>query len=554
MARIWGERLTLVVCSMAALGVLAFYAGRLYLPLPLFASDEAAYLLGALYPPEIVAQNPYVASVTNGVHLSVIRAVYVLGAPLVQGDRIANATAYLGGILLLWQAVSRKLDTTARLALLALALGFPYWRFAASNLAEGLFVGVLALLALSFGRWWIKKPLEAAALIGVLGAALVLVKPNGVASLIALGLAATIDAALRRDWKRLPLQALLFAAAFFAAGNLMQWGAQEPVSNPLTFFVGPIYSSQLGLGELAGAWRFGALSLLAMTSASLVLAAIPLSVGLADLWTRWRRASGRFDLDGSDRVFLLLVLALAGTLAMVAEYAVKVSSAPGETLRLWGRYFEFFVPMIWLAAGPALARPVALATRWTAAAATILGLLGLLAAFASGIVLLPWDVSVLSAFFAPDAIRAPRAFAVPLRPLSLLVTALAAGALAMRARPVLVGLALIMSLAALSVWLDNAWLGPMAEERNNFSKDIRDMKPRLPAGSIAFLANDVNETHLGFLALGARPKVIVGPPAQATPSDLAGRSAVVVSGLAAPAGAWIRAWQGRQLSLWTPAP
>ncbi len=239
MARTWAERALLAACGLAAVGIVAFYIGRLYLPLPLFASDEAAYLLNALYPPEVIARNPYVAPTTNGVHLSVIRAVYALGAPVVTGDRLADALAYLGGMLLLWRAAARRLDATTRLALLAMAVGFPYWRFAASNLAEGLFVGVLALLALSFGRWWTARPLATAVLTGALGAALVLVKPNGLASLIALGLAAAVDATLRRDWRRLPLQVLLFAATFFAVGNLIQWGAEEPVTNPVAFFVGP---------------------------------------------------------------------------------------------------------------------------------------------------------------------------------------------------------------------------------------------------------------------------------------------------------------------------
>jgi hypothetical protein len=552
--RTWTERLTLAVCGLAAVGILAFYAGRLYLPLPIFASDEAAYLLHALYPPEVMARNPLVATATNGVHLSLIRAVYATGAPLVQGDRIADAAAYAGGLLLLWRAATRRLDATTRLPLLALALGFPYWRFAASNLAEGPFVGVLALLALSFGRWWRAKPLAAAALTGLLGAALVLVKPNGVASLLALVAVAVADAALRRDWKRLPLQLALFAAMFFAAGNLIQWAAEEPVTDPLSFFVGPIYSSQLHAQTPPGAWRFGALSLLGMGSASLVLAGIPLVAGLADLWTRWRAEPGRFALEDADRTFLLLTLALAATLAMVAQFAIQVSSAPGERLRLWGRYFEFFAPMIWLAAAPALARPMSPAARWTAAAATMLGLAGLLAAFWGGIVLFPWDASILTAFFAPDPVRAPIGCALPLRALSLATTVLVAGAVALRARPALAGLALVVALGVLSVWLDNAWLGPMVEARNNFAKDIRELKPRVPPGPIAFLSSDVNETHLGFLTLEARPTVVLGPPAQAAARDLAGYSALVVSGAETPPGAWTRRWQGRELSLWTPAP
>lgn len=554
MGRVWAERLTLAVGGLAALGIVAFYAGRLYLPLPLFASDEAAYLLHALYPPQVIARNPYVALATNGVHLSVIRMVYDIGAPLVQGDRIANTLAYLAGLLLLWQAATRRLEGTTRWALLALAIGFPYWRFASSNLAEGLFVGVLALLAVAFARWQAGRPLLTAVVAGALGAALVLVKPNGVASLIALGLVAALDTVLARDWKRLPLQAALFALAFFAVGNLIQWQSDEPIVSPLAFFVGGTYDAQLHAATPPGAWRFGALALLAMGSASLVLAGIPLVVAAGDLWSRFRADPRRFLLEDADRLFLLLTLALAGTIAMVAVFAIKVSGAPGETLRLWGRYFEFFVPMIWLAAGPALARPVGPVTRQVAAGAMIAGLLGLLGAFKGGIVLFPWDASILGAFFAPDPVRAPMYFALPLRALSLLITALAAGALALKARPALAGLALVIALGGLSVWLDNAWLGPMAEARNNFAKDIRDLKPRLPAGPLAFLSGDVNETHLAFLALDARPKVIVGPPDQAPPRELADRAAVVVSGPAVPGGRWTRAWQGRELSLWTPAP
>src|SRR3954447_6870039 len=73
------ERAAVAVAAVVVLGVVAFYAGRLVLPLPLFASDEAAYLIRALYPDEMVARYPYVATANNGVHLSVIRAVYRLG-------------------------------------------------------------------------------------------------------------------------------------------------------------------------------------------------------------------------------------------------------------------------------------------------------------------------------------------------------------------------------------------------------------------------------------------------------------------------------------------
>jgi hypothetical protein len=291
-----------------------------------------------------------------------------------------------------------------------------------------------------------------------------------------------------------------------------------------------------------------------MTSASLVLVGLPLVAGAADLWARWRAQPAGFELDGQDRTFLMLAVGLAATLAMVAEFAMKVSGSPSETLRLWGRYFEFFAPMLWLAAAPSLARPVSRAARWTAAAAMVLGLAGLLLAFRFGVVLLPWDASILTAFFSFDAARAPLTFPLPLRSFSFAVTLVVAAAVALRARPALAGLVLVMALGTLSVWLDNAWLGPMVEARNNFAKDIRDLKPRLPPGPIAFLSRDVNETHLGFLTLETRPTVVAGPPAQAPPAEIAGRSALVISGTDRPPGAWKRIWQGRLLSVWTPSP
>ncbi|HEY8004260.1 MAG TPA: hypothetical protein VIE16_08530, partial [Phenylobacterium sp.] len=139
--RVWVERIGLALAACVALAILGFYAGRLFMPLPIFASDEGAYLIRALYPDNLVALNPSVAPVDNGAHLSVIRAVYALGAPVVIGDRLVDAAAYLAGVLLLWRTGAAGLARRTQLAALLLGLGFAYYRFAFSNLAEGLFVG-----------------------------------------------------------------------------------------------------------------------------------------------------------------------------------------------------------------------------------------------------------------------------------------------------------------------------------------------------------------------------------------------------------------------------
>ncbi|HEV7385739.1 MAG TPA: hypothetical protein VGN89_12725, partial [Phenylobacterium sp.] len=506
-------------------------------------------------PDPVVAMNPSVAPLNNGMHLSVIRAVYRLGAPFIIGDRLVNAAAYLGGLLLLWGASTAELPRRDRLALLLIAVGFPYYRFAFSNLAEGLFVGVLALLCVTTGRWYRARPLVHALTSGALAAALVLVKPNGMATVAALAVLAVLDAAASGGWRRLPLRALLFAVTFFVVGNLIQIAAEAPAAHPLAFFVGDLYGGQLASRAPPGALGLGLLTLRSMVSAMALLAGPPILVGLVELAGRRRASRGRFEATGRDLVFLLLVLSLFATLAMVTIFAMKIASTPGETKRLWGRYFEFFAPMIWLAAAPALARPVAPRVRLACAVVVLAGLAGLVASFRAGIVLFPWDASILTAFFHADPIRAPAEFRLPYRALAVAVSLVAAGALALRARPLQAGLGLILALGALSTWLDHIWVGPMAAQRNALERDFRALAPRLPpTGDIVLLAPDENDGHLGFLRLEARPRVLLGPPGQKPPALLIGADAVVAAGAEAPPGGpWMRAYKGAELSLYRPA-
>jgi hypothetical protein len=555
-ARAWAEGVGLAVAACGTLAILGFYVSRLGLPLPLFPADEAAYLIRAIWPDGVVAANPYVAAVNNGVHLSVIRAVYEAGLPFIVGDRLVNAAAYLVGLALLWRASTARVGRVEQIALGLLALGFPYYRFAFSNLAEGLFVGVLALLCLATGRWWRSRPLVHAVVGGALAAALVLVKPNGMATVAALAAVAGLDAAVSGGWRRLPVRIALFAATFFAVGNLIQWAADEPVTHPLSFFVADLYGAALHAGQADGAAGLGALEFLAMVSAAAVMAGAPIVIGLTDLFQRWRAARGGFTADGRDLTFVLLVLSLAATLVMVTLFTMQIASTITETKRLWGRYFEFFAPMIWLAAAPMLARPVG---RWTPAACgavTLLGLAGLLASFQAGVVLFPWDASTLTAFFAADPVRIPLSFPVPYRTLAAAACGIAAIAFALRARPALAGLGLILALGALSTHLDKVWLAPMVAQRLALERDVRAFKPMLPPppAALVLLAPDANDGHLGFLRLDARPRVLLGPLAQTAPGDLSGAQAVVVSGPGTPPGGpWVRTYRGDALSVFQPA-
>jgi hypothetical protein len=554
----WVERLGLAAAGLVTLAILGFYAGRLALPLPLFAGDEAAYLIRAIYSPAAVAADPFVAALNNGVHLSVIRAVYGIGAPVILGDRLVNAAAYLGGLALLWRACAARTPTPEQIGLGLLALAFPFYRFAASNLAEGLFVGVLVLLCVVTERWYRSRPLAQALAGGAIAAVLVLVKPNGMAAVAALAVLAVLDAAAGGGWRRLPLRVLLFSASFFVVGNLIQWAAQEPAAHPLAFFVSDLYGRDLAAATPPDAAGVAALALVSMTSALAVLAGAPVLIGLADIAGRWRAQRRGFVAEGSDLIFLLLVLSTAATVAMVTVFAVKVAGTAGESGRLWGRYFEYFAPLLWLAAAPALARPVGLGMRWACAALMLAGLAGLMWSFQAGIVLFPWDSSILTAFFHPDPVRAPLGFAGSWRLLAGAATGLAAAGLALRIRAVQAGLGLILALGVLSTWLDAVWLAPMVAQRGALERDIRTIGPALPPepAPVALLAPDANDGHLGFFLLKARPQVWLGPPGgQAPAGALAAVQAVVVSGPETPPdGPWVLTFKGQELSLFLRRP
>jgi hypothetical protein len=555
---VWAERLGLAAAGLVTLAILGFYAGRLAVPLPLFAGDEAAYLIRAIYPPQVVVADPFVAPLNNGVHLSVIRAVYKTGAPVILGDRLVNAAAYLAGLVLLWRACAARTPTGERIGLGLLALAFPFWRFADTNLAEGLFVGVLALLCLMTGRWYRSRPLVHALAGGAMAAVLVLVKPNGMAVVAALAVLAVLDAGVSGGWRRLPVRVLLFAGSFFAVGNLIQWAAEEPAANPLAFFVSDLYGQNLAAGNPPHALAVAALALISMSASLAILAGTPILVGLADLAGRWRAGRRGFAAEGPDLIFLLLVLSTAATVAMVALFAVKLAWTPTESGRLWGRYFEYFAPLLWLAAAPALGRPIDARTRWACAGAMLAGLAGLVWSFQAGIVLFPWDSSILTAFFHPDPVRAALGFGGSWRLMASVATVLAAAGLALGMRPVYAGLGLVLALSVLSTWLDAVWLGPMVAQRVALDRDIRTIRPALPPepAPIALLAPDANDGHLGFFLLKARPRVWLGPPGgQSPPGALGAMQAVVVSGPETPPdGPWVRTFQGQELSLWRRRP
>jgi hypothetical protein len=554
-ARVELRRAWLILAGGVALAIVAFYAGRLFMPLPIFAVDEATYLLRALYPDSLVARDPWVVGINDSVHLSLIRAVCATQAPCVVGDRIVNSLGYLVGLLGLWRASTLRLSRADQITTLLLAIGFPYYRFAFSNLPEGLYVGDLVLLCLATLWWYRRRPVVHSLSAGALAATLVLIKPHGVAVVAGLAAATVLDAAMSGGWRWTPARVLLFALAFFGVGDLIQFGAGEQVHG-LTFFVGGLYRDVLATRPPANGLALGLLQLGAMTSAMALLAGPPIVVGLCDIVGRCRADRPNFKASGADMVFLTLLASLGATLVMVSIFAAKVANDPGETNRLWGRYFEFFAPMLWLAAARWIVRPPGRRLAWLCGGIVLAGLAGLMLSFRAGIVLFPWDASILLSFFHPDPVRAPLDVSIPYRALAITATGLAAMALALRAIPSSVGLALTLSLAVLSTDLDHRWLGGMIGQRDALERDVRAAMPSVSAeaGDIVLMASDPNERELAFLRFGARPRISPRPSAPSSEADVARANLVVVIGPATPPGGpWRETYAGQRLSLFRRA-
>lgn len=544
-----------VLAAVAALAcVLGFYLNRLFAPLPLYAGDEGAYLIRALYP-DGAANNPFVPELANGFHFLLIRLVRALSFHYLPWLRLIGLAAYLGGVLLVWRATTPALGRGARLTFLLLALAFPYYRFVVTALPEGLYVLLLALLAWATAGLYRRRPLVHAALAGGLCAALVLTKPHGLAVVAGLAALIVLEGLASRRIRLAALRLAVSGAVFLALGNAIQALAHQPVASPLRFFVGRFYDVALNVPAAPGAIGLAALAAAGMASTVALLAGPPIVAGVLDIAQR-RRSGGR-EPEAADLVFALLLLSLAATVAMVTVFAFKVAYSPGETKRIWGRYFEFFVPLLWLAAAPAFAR---LADRrlagLAAAGAMLAGLAGLYACFHAGVVLYPWDGGALTAFFKPHPERALITVRLPYREIATALTLAAAAALALKVRPERVGAAYVLALAVVSTQLDDFWIGPMARTRAEFAGEIRAAGALLPPGPgrTAIFVKDNNDAHLSFLALDGQVRIVPAPPEGVGATDAAPYARIVtVRDLPGPPG-WRPVYEGWQLKVWEKAP
>ena len=551
-----------LVLAIAA-GVLLSYGHRLIMPLPVYAVDEDAYAIRALFSDGAIARNAFVPPISNGLFLGIIRGVHAISQDYLPWLRLLSVAAYFGGLAALARVMLRGMAAPGRWTWLLVALAFPYYRFVVAGLPEGFYVGVLAAIAVATATLYRSRPVIHALASGALAAGLVLLKPHGVAVVGGLLGVAVLDGLIRRDLKTMLLRIAAFAPAFFVIGNAVQWGAGEGLRAPLLFFVGDFYGRALAAHLSHGAPQQGVMNLFAMTSVVLLFAGIPIVAGLTRTVRRWRAGGQAFVPDAWDLTFAFLLLSLAATLAMVAIYAMKVAYLPSEAFRLWGRYFEFFVPLMWLAAAPALQPwdPVApRLARLAMAAVMLAGLAGLLLSFHWGVVLFPWDGTAVTAFFKADPARAAFHEVWPFRLIAVAATLAAAIALAMGQSVSRVSVLHVVAIGVLATGFDHSSIQPMIQQRKDMAKDIRDAGAvvRGMPGPVAGVGIDANEADLIFVGFEGRPQVFVWPGVSGDQARLSGFQTVVigkdVGGL--PPDRWTRVYHGRRVDVYArrPAP
>ena len=543
------------VGSLIVLAVLAFYVSRAFQPGLLFAADEGTYLIRALYPPDVIARNPLVPELTNSVYLSLVRGLTRLPGPDIVWLRLAGLAAYLGGLAAVFQVATRSMTASQRLSFLILALAFPYYRFVVTVLPEGAYVLAIGLIVALTARFYQARPVLHAILAGALCATLVLLKPHGLAVAASIVVLVIVDALVGGRWTQAPVRIALFAAAFFSFGVAWQTLTGTAFSNPLTFFMNPFYDRAIAIPAHPDGPAAGIQSLIAMAGAAMMLTGPAIVIALSAIISQ-RRAEPGGRLQGQDLAFGLLTLAFGATLLMVAIYAMKVVGMVSETGRLWGRYFEFFVPLIWLAAAPylvvgALTRRM----RLTCAAVALAGLAALLWSFADGVVLFPWDSTALTAFFAPDPLRAALPVRLPYRLLAVAATLAAILALVLRLGAVRAWTGYFLVLALLSTWLDEGWLGQLAAKHNAVTTEAAAAAAIVSGpGRDAVLVADGNDAHLGFLAFGG-PKIMLSPPGAIPPYEIRNFDTMVVIAPATRMGAgWRLRYEGTQVSVFDKVP
>lgn len=556
----WGTRGGLALMAIALSVLALFYTDRIFAPFPLYAGDEGSYLARSIHRLALVQRPdafPQLLPISNTIYLRLLHVVSDLSTAGLEWVRLIGLAAYLAGLVLLYRTFGGALPGPEGIGLLLLALCFPYYRFVVTAMPEGIYILILCVVVAGTARLAPRHPLLLALLGGAGAAVLTLTKSQGVVLLPALAALLVIQGALARHGTAAVLLRLVaLPCAFVLSGAAIQAVAGINVANPFRFFIGEAYDVYLRAVVARPEGPFlAALGLLGMVAAMLLLAAPPLLGGLWGIcgsrWSSLRRAR---PLDGQEAAFVLLVFLLAGTVAMVMIFTWRMSFMPSETRRLWGRYFEFLVPMIWLAGAPWLAtNQTGRARRMVLGGAVLLGLAGLGAVLTQRVVTFPWDASALSVFYRPDPSRWPFLLNAPYLKLAIAATLALLVAVVSGIRPIRAWGAYFAVLALIATHYDRAWHRDIAVGRNLLAAElpVAAALATAPAGQVAIVTPDPNAGFIAFLALQGRadvlPWVPIGP---ITGQDLARfRQVVVLSAENLPAEEWQEIFAGRAVSV-----
>lgn len=139
--RRWGARAIQAATLCAGAGVFLFYVNRLFPELPLYAGDEGAYLIRALYGDRLLSHpDAYrqLQSVDNAVYFFLMRLVDALSLNVLSWLRLIGAASYFGGLGLLYTLAVKACGRTTALGFLLIAALFPFYRFVFTAMPEGL--------------------------------------------------------------------------------------------------------------------------------------------------------------------------------------------------------------------------------------------------------------------------------------------------------------------------------------------------------------------------------------------------------------------------------
>ncbi|HEY9235133.1 MULTISPECIES: hypothetical protein [Phenylobacterium] len=530
--------------AAAAAGLLALiYVNAAFGALPVYVGAESAHLISALYGPAAAKAQLGLGAPDDPAFSLIIRGLTYLTQSLMPWLRLLGGAAYVGGLLLVFQAVRRNLAPEVALGFLALALVYPYHRFAFAALPEGWCVAALGAAVLLTARTYLGQPLIHGLAAGALVAVLTLLKPQGLAVGGAFVVLAACDLAFgRRNWAVFAGRLLTLGASFLVAVNGLRLLAGGEVAAPFSFYLADHYRPLLEGAVPPAGWIAAARGLAAMISGAVLLAAVPAVTGLLRIELRWlwTRGRARFALEPQETVFLLALLCLALTILLTA-----VLASGGAPDRVWGRQFEALIPVLWLAAAPFIVEfEKGGGPWWRRAVATgpLIGLAGLAICLLDGAKALPRDAAMLGAFGADPIPYFAAAGAV-----------VVAGALAILATrwPVWrVWLAVLIALAAISTTADLAWRkgqdGRRAQMAAELSAADALVSPR--PGEVAVMAADPLEGRLAYLRLRARPSAVVSDNGD---DRLAAADTLVMVGDGAPQGGWRVVFRGETVTIFT---